>query len=179
MKMKNIISIRTRAIIAEYTSIICGILSVVLMVGAAGQGDYYAEIGEAVPGNSDMKMLAVASVFLGITIISQIYLRGLDIDCIFDLSLIPVYADSDICNKADKNKYFENQLEKCLDQFYNGEYGFLSIGDMRSNRKAMESGKGVVIGQYNTAYGTVIIATNSKRTRTEIMFMEHYYEYAM
>lgn len=179
MKMENIISIRTKAIIARYTSIICGILSVVLMVGAVGQGDYYAEIGEAVPGNSDMKMFVVASVFLGIAIISQIYFKGLNIDHIFDLSLIPVYVDNDVCDKVDKNKFFKHQLDKYLDQFYNGEYGFLSIGDMRNNRKAMESGKGIVIGQYNTVYGTVIIVTNSKRTRTEIMFMEHYYEYAM
>lgn len=109
MKMENIISIRTKAIIARYTSIICGILSVVLMVGAVGQGDYYAEIGEAVPGNSDMKMFVVASVFLGIAIISQIYFKGLNIDHIFDLSLIPVYVDNDVCDKVD-NSHFAHRF---------------------------------------------------------------------
>lgn len=148
------------------------------MLGAAGTSDYYSELQQDVPNNADTKALVIGLIFLVGMVIFLGILKSYDFTSVGKLENIPVFCDRSVYKKVQQNYYFRKQIGECLNHFYNGSYGVLSVGDMESNTRNVEAQAGRVIGEYSTINGKVCIVANAKRTRTDIMFADRYSSYA-
>jgi len=156
---------------------ICGLIGFICLCGSAGTSDFYSEIGENVPDYLDIKAFMAAAVFMIVAFVFSYILYSYDFENVGNIENIPVYCEKSILAKGKHNYYFTNQIGKCLDQFYNGSYGVLSVGDWQDSMRNAEEQKGRVIGEYGTVYGDVCIVANAQRTRVDIMFTSHYDSY--
>lgn len=159
--------------------IISSASSAACVIFSSGVSDFWTmEKRTIVPGDLDMRFAKVAIISGAIAIMIHSIRKRIDFSNMKKLEGIPVYLEDGILERAEHNKSFEIQLKKLLKQFYEGIYGDLSTGDKLNNKKAMERGKGRVIGEYRTIYGRICIVTNADRTKTEITLPEIYYKNA-
>ena len=155
--------------------VICGVIGVLLIIFAAGTGDFYVmELHQKVPGNRDTKMACYSVIFLAVACICGYILNHVDFDEMYNIENIPVYFTKSIKREFNNNAFFKKQIYNALDEFYNGCWGNADIVRINDNDEAYDSGRGEIVGSYNTIRGSVYIITNGDRTATKIIFENEY-----
>lgn len=155
------------------------IAAVICMIGAAGVGDFWTiEMRESVPGNADTKFFIAAGIFALLAVVIYELSQCFDYSNMENLESIPVHYKRNVVEEMKSSKYFKSQINGCLKQFYDGVYGDLSTGDRINNKKSMERGRGLVIGEYRTICGYVCVVASADRSRTDVVFSEEYYSAA-
>lgn len=157
----------------------CGILAFLFVWFCAGSSDYWTLVEQTeVPGNLDVKYVAMAAIFTLASI--SFYTIGNRIKYYLPVvkSLKRIYYDDSILEEINNNRRFEMQVCDFINMFQKGVYGDLSAQNEKANKKYREAGKGRLIGKYHSTQGIVKIITNTDQTKMEVTFLNTIYKVA-
>lgn len=155
-------------------SVICGIICCILSIFAAGKADYYIEMHQAVPGDIDLKMVSVGIVFGLVGLLCIYIMKYWEGNEVIDLREIPLYCTRGIKTKMEESGIFENQLDRCLEKYFNCEWGNLSEEDKEMNDSAFENGDDRILAMYKTVMGNIYIITEADQSATTVLFADEY-----
>ena len=79
-----------------------------------------------------------------------------------------------IAGKVAENEQFAKQVTYLMELYIQGDWGDTSKDDKEMNDLNLESGKGSLMGAYETCEGRIWIITEHDRSATTILFPSEY-----
>lgn len=168
---------RTARVLYDTTktiTIVSGIIGGMLAFIAAGISDNYTLVGQAVPGDYDLKIMHIAFLAMAIALLGIFIMEHALFDAMYDLERVPVEYSEYIGHCLERNQIFDRQIRQALDRYYNFDWGMVDHWDSKTNDDAVESGHDRVRGIYQSIFGKIFIVTDSERYATTIYSEKEY-----
>lgn len=109
---------RTARVLYDTTktiTVVSGIIGGILTFIAAGISDNYTLVGQAVPGDYDLKIMHVAFLIMAIAVLGIFIMDHALFDAMYDLERVPVKYSEYIGCCLERNQIFARQIKQALE----------------------------------------------------------------